>query len=590
MDYRWSLENLYKSFDDEEFVKDYKNLPLELNALIAWAKENLKELSVEKIEYFLEEIIKLKKVYEKLYSFSQLSYTVNVKDENAIKTIEYCEKLGVSFTEIFVIFSEGLKEISDLDLMINSSKVLKEHEFYLKEIKDSLKYQLSKDEELAIAKIKNTGSKAWSKLQENMTATLNIEVEVLGEKKILPLPAVRNLAYEDSKETRKNAYIAELKAYERVDQSVASALNAIKGEALTETEMRGYNSILERTLIDSRLKKETLDAMLSAMKDFLPNFAQFLKTKAKVLGHEKSLPFYDLFAPVGEANMTFTEEEAKEFILKNFYSFSKNLGDMTKTAFDEKWIDFNPREGKVGGAFCYNLQSIGESRILSNFTGSFSDVGTLAHELGHAYHGYALKDESYLNTDYTMPIAETASIFCETIVKNAILKTASEKEKFFILEQDISDCLQVIVDIYSRYLFESNVIEKRKNGSLSVEELKELMMQAQKDAYLDGLDHEVLHPYMWLCKGHYYEASLNFYNFPYAFGLLFAKGLYAQYLENGQEFVQKYDKLLALTGKATIEEVVAFMGIDISNREFWDKSLSLIGKSIEEFVNLSNNL
>lgn len=587
MKYTWSLENLYKSFEDTKFLEDYNSLPKQIKEFSKWTESVSAALNKEKIEEFLKKDIELSKTFEKIGAFAQLSYTVNVNDEKAIKTIEFCEKLSVDFKEIFVIFSQGLKNISNLEEIINSSDFLKEHEFFLKEIKDSLKYQLSKEEEIAIAKIKNTGSKAWSKLQENLTATLNIQVKVEGEEKTLPLPAVRNLAYEANPETRKNAYEAELKAYERVDSSVASALNAIKGEALTESEMRGYISILEKTLIDSRIKKETLDAMLSAMVDSLPDFAKFLRKKAEVLGHSNGLPFFDLFAPVGEANLTFTEEEAKEFILKNFYSFSQNLGDMAKKAFEENWIDFNPREGKVGGAFCYNLQSIGESRILSNFTGSFSDVGTLAHELGHAYHGYALNDESYLNTNYSMPIAETASIFCETIVKNAILKTASDKEKFFILEQDISDSLQVIVDIYSRYVFESSVIEKRKEGSLSVEEFKNLMIQAQKEAYKDGLDHEFFHPYMWLCKGHYYEASLNFYNFPYAFGLLFAKGLYAQYLEKGEAFVEKYDKLLALTGKASIEDVVAYMDIDISSREFWDASLNLIKKDIEKFIELA---
>lgn len=587
MKYTWSLENLYKNFEDAKFLEDYNSLPKQIKEFSKWTESVSAALNKEKIEEFLKKDIELSKTFEKIGAFAQLSYTVNVNDEKAIKTIEFCEKLSVDFKEIFVTFSQGLKNISNLEEIINSSDFLKEHEFFLKEIKDSLKYQLSKEEEIAIAKIKNTGSKAWSKLQENLTATLNVQVKVEGEEKTLPLPAVRNLAYEANPETRKNAYEAELKAYERVDSSVASALNAIKGEALTESEMRGYSSILEKTLIDSRIKKETLDAMLSAMVDSLPDFAKFLRKKAEVLGHSNGLPFYDLFAPVGEANLTFTEEDAKEFILKNFYSFSQNLGDMAKKAFEENWIDFNPREGKVGGAFCYNLQSIGESRILSNFTGSFSDVGTLAHELGHAYHGYALNDESYLNTNYSMPIAETASIFCETIVKNAILKTASDKEKFFILEQDISDSLQVIVDIYSRYIFESSVIEKRKEGSLSVEEFKNLMIQAQKEAYRDGLDHEFLHPYMWLCKGHYYEASLNFYNFPYAFGLLFAKGLYAQYLEKGEAFVEKYDKLLALTGKASIEDVVAYMDIDISSRKFWDASLNLIKKDIEKFIELA---
>lgn len=586
MENKWSLKSLYDSYEDERFIYDYENLPIKLDEFIEWTNLNIQVITSENLEEFLKRKINISKDFERLMAFGQLSFAVNVKDEKASKLVEFCESLIVKLTEIEVIFKEALKKVENLDGIIKSSEFLIEHKFYIDEAKEDTKYMLSKVEELTLEKVKNTGSRAWSKLQETLTSTLNIEVEIDGEKKTLPLPSVRNLAYSENAVSRKNAYEAELKAYEKIDQSVAAALNAIKGEALVETEMRGYKSILDRTLQDSRIKEETLEAMLGAMKDSLPSFAKFLRKKSELLGHKNGLPFYDIFAPMGETNLTFTESEAKEFILKNFYSFSDNLGNLAKQAFDENWVDFNPKEGKVGGAFCYNLQSIGESRVLSNFTGSFSDVGTLAHELGHAYHGYALTTESYLNTDYTMPIAETASIFCETIVKNAMLKTATDKEKFFILEQDISDSLQVIVDIYSRYLFETEVINKRKEGSISVEELKNIMLNAQKEAYRDGLDHETLHPYMWLCKGHYYEAALNFYNFPYAFGLLFAKGLYAIYLKDGEAFVTKYDKLLALTGKATIEEVVAYMGIDISDKAFWEGSLNLIKNDIETFISL----
>ena len=586
MNYKWNLDKLYLSFEDENLKKDLNLLPSKLDDFLKWSNENLTTINTENLEEFLKKKIEVSTIFEKIYSFGQLSYTVNVKDNNAKKLIESCEKLFVKFTELDVIFTESLKNCEKLQDIIDSSEFLKEHSFILNEIKESSKYTLSKKEELAIERIKNTGSRTWAKLQDTLTATLMIEVEVDGKQEILPLSSVRNLAYDNSQTNRKNAYFAELSAYKKIEEPISFALNSIKGEALEETEIRGYESILQRTLLDSRLKKETLEAMLEAMKDSLPIFEKFLLKKSKILGHKNGLPFYDLFAPVGNANMTFTEEESIKFIIENFSSFSHNLGNFAKKAFDENWVDFSPKEGKVGGAFCQNLQSIGESRVLTNFTGSFSDVSTLAHELGHAYHGYALNNESYLNTNYSMPIAETASIFCETIVKNAILKTASKEEKLFILEQDISDSLQVIVDIYSRYLFESEVIEKRKNGSLDVENFKEIMLNSQKSAYLNGLDHEFLHPYMWVCKGHYYEASLNFYNFPYAFGLLFSKGLYALYVEQGNSFIEKYDKLLSITGKNNIEDVVASIGIDITNKEFWKNSLKLIESNIEEFIQL----
>jgi pepF/M3 family oligoendopeptidase len=334
------------------------------------------------------------------------------------------------------------------------------------------------------------------------------------------------------------------------------------------------------------MDEETLNAMLSAMKESLPAFHKFYRKKGELLGHKNGLPFYDIFAPMGSSDKKYTYDDARSFIVKNFRTFSDKLANFADNAFENRWIDAEPRDGKRGGAFCSNLHSIKESRILANFNESFDNAITIAHELGHGYHGDCLKDEYFLNSDYPMPIAETASIFCETIVKNAALKEANDDEAFAILEGDISDAGQVIVDIYSRYLFESELFKRRANSSLSVKELKEIMQNAQKEAYGDGLDPDFLHPCMWVNKPHYYYAGANFYNFPYAFGLLFAKGLYAEYLKRGQEFVKDYDRLLTVTGKMSIADVAATMGINVRSIDFWRSSLKLVEKDIEKFISL----
>lgn len=317
-------------------------------------------------------------------------------------------------------------------------------------------------------------------------------------------------------------------------------------------------------------------------------FRRYYRKKAEILGHKNGLPFYDLFAPIGACEQSFTYGEARDYIVKNFRTFSERLAQFADNAFEKRWIDAEQREGKRGGAFCSNLFVIGESRIMSNFSGSFSSVTTLAHELGHGYHGHCLKDESILNSSYSMPIAETASIFCETIVMNAALNEAEPEQAFGILEASVSDAGQVIVDIYSRFLFESALFETRKDHALSVEEMKEMMIQAQKQAYGDGLDHNYLHPYMWINKSHYYQAERNFYNFPYAFGLLFAKGVYSEYLKRGKEFVPEYDKLLNATGRNNIADVAKMVGIDVHSIDFWRSSLDLISQDIERFIELAD--
>lgn len=588
MNQRWSLDELYTSFDSIEFKADMKKFDEYIESFRTWAAKNLKDTAeaAGKIEEYIKLKIAFYSLYIRLGDFAELTLSVEAKNEKATAVSEELDNKSTELTEVEVNFQKWLGALENFEELIDKSDTLKNHEFYLKELKAENKYLLSEKEEVIIAKMINTGSNAWNKLQNMLTSTLLVDIKVNDEDKQLPLPVVRNMAYSNSKRERKTAYEAELKAYKKIEESSAACLNGIKGEVITLSKLRGYESPLEQTLINSRLDRETLEAMLTAMRESLPEFHKFYLKKAEILGYEKGLPFYDLFAPTGEGDMRFSYEEARNFIVKNFRTFSDKLADFADNAFENRWIDAEPREGKRGGAFCSNIHPIGESRILSNFTGSFSDVATLAHELGHGYHGSCLMEESYLNSRYTMPIAETASIFCETIVKRAALKNASNEEAYTILEGDISDSAQVIVDIYSRFLFESELFRRREKASLSVNELKEIMLNAQKEAYGEGLDPEYLHPYMWVCKPHYYYAGQNFYNFPYAFGLLFSKGLYAEYLKRGEAFVADYDKLLSVTGKKKIAEVTAMMGIDIHSVEFWRSSLNIIKEDIEKFINL----
>jgi len=588
MDMKWSLNELYTSFDSKEFKEDMISFENSIEHIKKWALENCNTSNnpKEKIEYYINFENEFSDVVNKLYNYAELTLSVDTKNELANK---FSEKMAFKLSDLaktYTIFSKWLNSIENIESLIDNNSILKSHSYYLLDLVKNSKYLLSGSEEELMAKMKNTGSNAWSKLQNILTSTLLVNININGEDKNLPLSVIRSMAYDKDKSTRKNAYTAELKSYDVIAESSAAALNGIKGEVITLCKSRGYESVLHNSLENSRMDKETLDVMLSAIMESLPSFEKYFRKKAELLGYSGALPFYELFAPLGDVNMQFSYEEAKAFIVKNFSTFSDKLGSYADNAFSKNWIDAKPRSGKLGGAFCANLHSIKESRILSNFTGSFNDVSTLAHELGHGYHGLCLSGESALNSDYPMPIAETASIFCETIISNAALKNASKEEALVILENDISSNAQVIVDILSRYLFETELFKRRVDNSLSVNELKEIMLESQKKAYGKGLDHNLLHPYMWLCKPHYYDASSNFYNFPYAFGLLFSKGLYALYLKKGDSFVSEYDALLTATGKNNLVQVAKMMDVDIHSIDFWRSSLNLITLDIEKFINM----
>lgn len=588
----WSLNELYESFEGKHYQEDLKKLDSLIKEMNALSEEITKdhESEKEKLERYMELSECMALTFEKLGVYAELIVSVNSKDEQANKYADIIDQKQSELAEAETKISKWISEIKELQAVIESSDKLKEFKFCLEEIVENSKHLLSEKEELILAKMKNTGSTAWVNYKNLLISTHKVELEQEGKKEELPLTVVLNMAYDKDKEVRKKAYEAEIASYKKIEEGVAAALNGIKGEVITIANLRGYESPLAMTLEDSRMNKKTLDAMLEAMKESVPAFRKYLRRKAELLGYSNGLPFYELYAPVIEKDMKYTYEQGKAFVEKQFRSFDKRLGDYARKAMDEAWIDVLPKEGKVGGAFCCGVHSIGESRILLNYGDNFGDTITMAHELGHGYHGECLKEESILNTHYPMPLAETASTFCETIVKKAAIKEGSKEEAFAILETEISDSTQVIVDIYSRYLFETAVFENRQESPLTVEQIKNMMLEAQREAYGEGLDPDYLHPYMWTWKSHYYYADANFYNFPYAFGLLFAKGLYAQYLKDTEGFPEKYRKLLAVTGKMKIEDVTKTIGIDVTDPQFWRDSLNIVKEDIEEFMKLSHEL
>lgn len=575
----WVLDTIYPSIDSHEYKKDIETL----KELITKFNEFSNTMNNENVEGHLVTYLNLTKQYmeivRKLYGYNSLRTSIHTDDIEAIKQMAMIESIMNDGVEANTKINAW---ISQQDFSSFTHPLIQEHLFILNEAKEQVKYQLSEKEEMIIAMMKQTGSTSFERLKDELIA--NHTVELNGE--TLSLTQVLNKAYDGDKNVRKEAYEAEIQSYKKIEDGLAACLNGIKGEVLTVCKLRGYESPLEMTLLDSRMDKETLDAMLCAMKEYLPAFRAYMKAKAEALGYSNGLPFYEMYAPVTSDKKVYSYEEGCEYILKQFKKFDDDLYEMAKKAMENGWIDVESRPGKVSGAFCAGVPSLKESRILLNYSYSFDSITTLSHELGHAYHNECAKNESILNLSSPMPLAETASTFNETILKKAALKELSDQEALAVLEAEISGCNQVIVDIYSRYLFETELFAQRRNGPLTAKEICALMENAQIESYGDGLDPNYRHPYMWTWKPHYYYADANFYNFPYAFGQLFAKGLYAIYLENKDAFVPVYKKLLASTGKMNIADVCASVGINVRDVNFWRASLQMIKEDIDLFIEL----
>ena len=575
MNYQWNLDRIYKGFEDPAYAADMERMQQLVKEFTTFA-ESLP--TIDPLEGLKTGVSLREKLSElsSLFQYASLRSATDTKDTTPGSYMGRVMAMRSGLAAPMAAYNKWVVSLPNLMELVCGDDYLKDYEFMFSQMADSARYQLSAEAEAVAAKLEMSGGSAWAKLQGYLTST--VPVNYRGT--VTNLSAIRNLAYDPDPQVRKDAYEAELACYETIKEPVAHALNAIKLETISDCQLRGYDSPLGRTLLHSDMEKATLDAMLEAMEEYSPKFWKYLKAKAKALGHENGLPWYDLFAPMGNATTSFTPEQAKEYLVRQFSTFDEELTAMVCRAFDEEWIDFFPRDGKRGGAFCSGVRKIGESRILTNFDGTFSDVVTLAHELGHAFHNVCIQGHRPLNMGYSMPVAETASTFNECVVMNAAIKTAADKEeKIALIESQLQDATQIICDIFSRFRFESMVFANRERQFMNADTLCGYMLEAQKQSYGDGLDHSCLHPFMWVCKSHYYGPT--FYNFPYAFGGLFARGLYAQYEKEGAAFVPKYKKLLNTTPVATAENVAEVADIDLTDKEFWRGALQTIADQID---------
>ena len=489
----------------------------------------------------------------------------------------------VLFSQLGTRFTAWIGSL-DVTVLLAQSQVAREHEHALRTAKTEASHLMSPPEEALASELNTSGGSAWSKLHGNITSQLSIPFAVDGQTQELPMSAIRNFAFDSDREVRRRAYEAELKGWEQAALPLAAALNSIKGEVNVLTRHRKWESPLAESLFDNSIDGQTLNAMMASARAAFPDFRRYLHAKARALGIQK-LAWYDLFAPVGASEKVWSFDEANTFIVRQFGTYSQRLSDFAARAFREQWIDAEPRTGKRDGAYCTSIRG-DESRIFSNFKPAFGGVSTLAHELGHGYHNLNLAHRTALQSSLPMTLAETASIFCETIITHAALKDAHEQEQLAILEESIQGACQVVVDITSRFLFEQRVFTERAKRELSIDELKAIMLETQHETYGDGLDGSLLHPYMWAVKGHYYSTGRSFYNYPYMFGLLFGLGLYARYQQDPETFKQGYDNLLSSTGLADAATLAAQFGIDLRTEAFWTASFDIIRKDIAQFEGL----
>lgn len=583
----WNMNGLYPGLESAEFELDFQatiQAVAELATLFDGhhiARQEKVAIDRAVVETFEQILGHYNTIYDKVH-------TMRVYIESFVHTDSRHELAQV----IKSAFRLSLRQLSllrtrlddwiaslDLESLLEQSAVARDHAFMLRKAQEQAAHQMSVAEETTASKLSQPGRATSTSSWETITSQLTVKVVVDGEEREMTMSDVRKLAYHPDRDLRRRAYEAEIASWEQMAVPLADTLNSIKGKQILLAKERGWESPLADVLAKDNIDQQTLDALMTALHEAFPDFQRYLQAKAYLL-RLPVLAWYDLNAPVGENGQSWPYARAKQFIMEQFGTYSSKMATLAQRAFQEGWIDARPRAGKMDVSYCAHFRN-DESRILVNYKPTFYEVTILAHELGHAYHNLNLAQRSTLQRETPRTLAETSSTFCQTLVQMGGLQQASIQEQLMILDASLQFTTLAIVEGTTWFLFEKAMCEKQESGELSVETLKQLMLDSQQQCYGDGLDPDARHPYVWAAWPHQYWYS--FYNFQYAFGTLFALGLYRRYQEDSEAFKICYDDLLASTGMDDAAKLAARFDIDIRSADFWRSSLDMIRGNIDRF-------
>lgn len=578
---RWNTSSLYSSFSGPDYRKSFETVKSSTASL-----QKALESPLIKSDYsswlcsFIKEINAAYSIFESMSAYANALSTVDTNDTSILHEISLLDDLELPLSDIINSFTKIVAENAEkIPAFIKAHPEMEKYQFILKETVEDYSHLMSPAEENLAKDMQRTGGDAWSRLQEQIIANLT-DTET-GK----TFNELRTDAHSQDPAIRRDSYYREIALLKQAEIPLAACMNNVKGATLTLNKRRNWKRPIDKSLNSSRISEKTHAALIGALEDAVPLWQEYLKVRAHLLGYKEGLPFYDLFAPLPKPEgaapeKVWTYDEAREYIIARYTGFSEHMGNFVKKAFDSNWIDAEIRKGKVGGAYCTSFPAQKESRVLANFNGNFDDVITLAHELGHAYHHECIKDEDFMFMNYPMTLAETASTFGETIVMKDMLSKTSGFEKARLCDIHLNDGCQVLCDILSRYYLESEVFKRREKGDLSPQELCDIMIDAQNRTYGSGLT-DVKHPYLWALKCHYYFTDLDFYNYPYAFGQLFALGLYSKFEAEGAAFPPVYMQLLKDTGCKSCEDVCRSAGFDIESKDFWNAGIAQYRKELK---------
>lgn len=588
----WDLEVIFpggsRSREFRTYMDKIKVGLEQFSTLVNHYTPSEQEVNRSQLVEIMDEFARIKKQVSEAAAFISCLSAQDMQDEQANILVAERSELSAKFSGVVTKLIEKCVIIDDQswEKMMEQSD-LKAVSFVLNEARDEAKAKLPIDQEMLINDLAIDGYDGWGQMYDAIVGNMKVDLTENGETKAYSVGQAANKLNDSSRSVRKHVFEQLDKSWRSQADLFGQTLNHLAGFRIQKYKHRGWDEILKEPLTINRMKQTTLDVMWKAITDHKPAFIKYMDRKATLLEVEK-LSIYDIEAPLTSSTEKLSYTDGANFIVSHFRKFSPKMADFAQMAFEKRWIEAEDRDGKSPGGFCTSFPDSEQTRIFMTYSGTASNIATLAHELGHAYHQHVMNDMNALNQEYAMNVAETASTFAEMIVADASLKQAQNKEeKISLLEEKIQRSVAFFMNIHSRFIFEQRFYDERKTGMVSVTRLNELMVEAQKEAYCNSLSE--YDPTFWSSKLHFHITGVPFYNFPYTFGYLFSLGIYAHAQEQGDDFEEEYIALLRDTGRMNVEELaMKHLNVDLTQPDFWEHAIRLCVLDVEEFMALTS--
>ncbi|GAB2676145.1 M3 family oligoendopeptidase [Paenibacillus thermoaerophilus] len=585
----WDLDVLFQGGSgSREFAEFLDRLERDLETL---RSQNEKVGEADSEEALAETVVLLQDVLKRLReadSFTACLAAENQQDKKAVQLAGRVKTLLAAFEAAMTRFDVRLASLDEEEWnRLRQREPFRGGAFVLDERRKLSREKLGPELESLLTDLAVDGYHGWGENYNTIVSKIKIPFRNdNGETEWLSAGQAHNRLHHPDRKVRARMFESWESAWGEAADYCADALNRLAGFRLQTYKHRGWQSVHKEPLAINRMSPETLRVMWETIDRSKPVFVEYLQRKAKLFGLEK-LSWHDVEAPIGTAGKTYSYDEAAELIMEQFRRFSPDMASFAERCFEDGWIEAEDRAGKRPGGFCTSFPVKEQTRIFMTYAGTASNVSTLAHELGHAYHQHVMNNLPALAQEYAMNVAETASTFAEMIVADATLKQAADpQERVALLEDKIQRSVAFFMNIHARFIFETNFYEERRKGFVGTERLNELMVDAQREAFRDALGE--YHPHFWASKLHFYITEVPFYNFPYTFGYLFSSGIYAEAQRSGPAFADRYIALLRDTASMTVEDLAKkHLGVDLTKPDFWQSAVELAVRDVREFLRLT---